>query len=73
MFPSSQLARPSDFNDNYRLAVFYHDKHQQVTAEKVLAEVRNKVGSEITVELSPAENFYRAEDYHQQYYKKLYS
>ena len=73
MFPPEQLKRPSNYNDNYRLAVFYHNEAQEHAAEEVLSEIKKKVGGELTVELSAAKDFFPAEDYHQRFYEKLKS
>lgn len=51
----------------YMSAIFTHDKEQKQQAEKSKAE-QTKGG--ILTKIVPAGKFYRAEEYHQKYYKK---
>ncbi len=56
----------------YHSAIFYHDKQQQQQAEKskqLLAD-SGIFKQPIVTEIKPLKNFYAAEDYHQDYYKK---
>ncbi|MET3699703.1 peptide methionine sulfoxide reductase msrA/msrB [Bacillus oleivorans] len=63
------------FNDrgiSYRTAIFYHDEEQKKLAEEskqMLAE-SGRFKKPIVTEILPAGPFYRAEEYHQDYYKK---
>ncbi|MEC2070562.1 peptide-methionine (S)-S-oxide reductase MsrA [Alkalihalophilus marmarensis] len=61
-----------DRGDSYRPAVFYHDHEQKEIAEKSKTELQSsgRFTKPIAVEILPAETFYPAEDYHQDYYKK---
>jgi peptide-methionine (S)-S-oxide reductase len=64
-----------DRGDQYRSAVFYHDAEQQRLAERSKQELRNgetfkRYGKPIVTEVSAATEFYPAEEYHQDYYKK---
>jgi peptide-methionine (S)-S-oxide reductase len=58
--------------DQYRAVVFVHDDEQRVAAERSKAELAasGRYGSAIVTAIEPAQTFYRAEDYHQQYYEK---
>ncbi len=61
-----------DRGRQYRTAIFYHNKDQKALAEKSKAEL-NKSGrykNPIVTEITKASKFYKAEDYHQDYYKK---
>lgn len=49
--------------DQYKSVIFYYNEGQREQAERLLTE--DKV-----TELRPATEFYKAEDYHQEYYKK---
>lgn len=71
MHPPSQLNGDIDDNDNYRTAIFYRNENQKQIAEQVIAQLNEKVGKQVRVQLAPAADFYRAEDYHQQFYAKL--
>jgi peptide methionine sulfoxide reductase msrA/msrB len=61
-----------DRGSQYRSAIFYHDEAQKRLAEKskkALAESR-KFNKPIVTEVLKFTNFYEAEEYHQDYYKK---
>ena len=51
---------------------FYHDPEQQQIAEQVKSELdaSGKYRYSIVTQIVPAGEFYRAEEYHQQYYAK---
>jgi len=46
-------------------------RSQKQAAEQVLAQIKEKINSELTVELTAAKDFFPAEEYHQKYYEKL--
>lgn len=56
-----------DWGEQYRSAVFYRDETQKAIAEKLIAELKQK-GYTVVTELKPAEVFWKAENYHQDYY-----
>ena len=68
--PTSLNQQGADIGTQYRSAIYYHSPEQQATAEKVIAELtaaqiwKNKIVTEVT----KFEAFYKAEDYHQNYY-----
>jgi len=61
-----------DRGPHYAPAIFYHDEKQKKVVEKVINDLEAKkvFGSKIKVAVKPYKNFYPAEDYHQDYYKK---
>ena len=61
-----------DRGSQYRSAIFYHDDAQKQAIEASLAKLeQSKPFSEpIVTEVEPADTFWPAEDYHQDYYKK---
>jgi methionine-S-sulfoxide reductase len=61
-----------DFGTQYRTAIFYHNEEQKRFAEasKEKLERSGKFYKPIVTEIKPASTFYKAEEYHQQYYKK---
>ena len=70
---------PTQFNGQfvdrgrqYRTAIFYHNEEQKrlATAAKEELEKSGKFNKKIVTEIVPAMSFYRAEDYHQDYYMK---
>ena len=61
-----------DSGTQYRTAIFYHDAEQKKLAEqskKMLTDSKRFKGI-IYTEITPATTFYKAEEYHQKYYKK---
>jgi peptide-methionine (S)-S-oxide reductase len=69
----TQLNRQGpDYGSQYRSAIFYHDAEQEAAAREAKASL-DKAGvfkRPIVTEICPAPEFYRAEDYHQQYFEK---
>lgn len=61
-----------DGGDQYRPVIFYADEEEQrlAKASKANIEKVKPFSSPIKVELLPRAEFYLAEDYHQDYYKK---
>ena len=59
-----------DKGSQYRPGIFFHDEEQRRLAEASLHEVQGRFKDRIAVELTPAAEFYAAEDYHQDYYQK---
>ena len=61
-----------DRGKQYRSAIFYHDEEQKKLAElsKSSLENLNIYDSPLVTEIIPAMEFYPAEEYHQDYYKK---
>lgn len=69
----TQLNRQGpDFGDQYRTVVFYHTPEQQQTAQasKEAQERSGRFRKPIVTQIVPAQTFYRAEGYHQQYLAK---
>jgi len=61
-----------DAGSQYRSAIFYHDEEQRRLAEasKMALERSGRFDRPIVTEITPAGPFYRAEDYHQNYYRE---
>jgi peptide-methionine (S)-S-oxide reductase len=67
----TQLNRQGwDVGDQYRSAIFVHDEEQRAAAEASKDREQQRLSRSIVTEISPAETFYEAEDYHQQYLEK---
>jgi peptide methionine sulfoxide reductase msrA/msrB len=56
-----------DWGEQYRSAVFYRTPEQKAITEKLIAELKTK-GFRVVSEVRPAEKFWKAENYHQDYY-----
>jgi peptide methionine sulfoxide reductase msrA/msrB len=61
-----------DRGGQYRSAIFVHDEEQKELAERSKAELgaSGRFDKPIATEIIPFDEFYRAEEYHQDYYKK---
>lgn len=61
-----------DEGTQYRSAIFYHDDMQKKAAEDTIARIAAEriYKNPVVTEIMPAEAFWPAEDYHQQYYEK---
>ena len=59
-----------DHGDQYRSAIFYHDEAQRTLAEASKAEVEKRFKQPVATQIVPAGPFYKAEEYHQDYYMK---
>ena len=67
----TQLNRQGpDVGDQYRSAIFFHDADQREAALKSKAQEQTRYNRPIVTQVEPAETFYVAEDYHQQYLEK---
>lgn len=69
----TQLNRQGpDIGDQYRSVIFYHTPEQQAAAlaSRERLEHAHTFRKPIVTQVVPAETFYRAEDYHQQYLEK---
>jgi len=67
--PADNEGQFCDKGSQYRSALFYHDNVQKRLAEESKAAVEKKLGRAYT-DILPASEFWRAEEYHQHYYKK---
>lgn len=69
--PTSLDRQGNDSGPQYRSAIFYHSDAQRETAETMIRELdAERIWSRpIVTEVRPAEIFYVAEDYHQDYFK----
>ncbi len=67
--PTVENRQFCDVGNQYRSAIFYHDSQQKQLAEKTKQEVAQKLNRTIYTEIVPAQDFYPAEDYHQNYYQ----
>ncbi len=70
--PTTLNRQGPDVGTQYRSAIFYHNDEQRVSAQssKNRLQESGRFNSEIVTEITPASQFYRAEEYHQQYLEK---
>lgn len=69
--PTTKNRQGPDIGSQYRSAIFYHSEEQKKTAERVKDELNKTIfkGKSVT-EISPASEFWKAEEYHQKYHMK---
>jgi len=67
--PTQTDGQGPDIGEQYRSVIFYQDLNQKAIAEKLIKLLEDK-GLKIATQLKPARRFWKAEDYHQEYYKK---
>ncbi|MBA2503081.1 MAG: peptide-methionine (S)-S-oxide reductase MsrA [Pyrinomonadaceae bacterium] len=69
--PTTLNRQGADVGTQYRSAIFYHTEEQRAAAEGLIGELNAaKVwGAPVVTEIAPFEKFYKAEDYHQEYFK----
>ncbi len=67
--PTTLNRQGADAGTQYRSAIFYHSEDQKSKAEKSKKDVATTIwDSPIVTEIVPADTFYPAEEYHQDYY-----
>jgi peptide-methionine (S)-S-oxide reductase len=67
--PTTPDRQGADVGPQYRSLVLYHSAEQRQIAEDLAAELRAD-GIPVVTQLEPFQVFYRAEEYHQAYYRK---
>jgi peptide-methionine (S)-S-oxide reductase len=69
--PTQGMRQGNDQGSQYRSAIFYRTPEQKAAAEESAAAYQQQLAmagyGKITTEITPATEFYFAEDYHQQY------
>ena len=70
--PVTPNAQFCDIGSQYRSAIYYHNEEQKQLAEasKKALEISARFKQPIVTEIAAASPFYKAEEYHQDYYKK---
>jgi peptide-methionine (S)-S-oxide reductase len=70
--PTTPDRQGNDIGTQYRSAIFWHNERQRAIAEDLIQQLdREKVwDSPIVTQLLPAAEFYKAEDYHQNYFRE---
>ena len=70
--PTTLNRQGNDAGPQYRSVIFYHNEEQRLIAERSIQEVASKLWDDpIVTELSPFEEFFVAEEYHQDYYQNV--
>lgn len=69
--PTQLNRQGNDVGTQYRSAVFYHDEEQKAQAEAIIDEITKEEiwPDPVVTEVVEINNYYQAEDYHQDYFK----
>ncbi len=68
--PTSVNRQGGDVGRQYRTGIYYTDSADEKVAARSLQSLENRLGKRVAVELLPLENYFLAEDYHQDYLTK---
>jgi peptide-methionine (S)-S-oxide reductase len=66
--PTTLNRQGADEGTQYRSVILYHNETQKLTAEKSKAEAQKNFKHPIVTQIVPFTKFYKAENYHQEYY-----
>lgn len=67
--PTSLNRQGADVGTQYRSAILYTSEDQRIKAEQAVQEASKNYEDPIVTEIEPLEKFYKAEDYHQDYFR----
>ena len=68
--PTSKNRQGNDVGDQYRSGIYYKDEMDKIVIDKVIKSEQKKYSSVIYTEVLPLNNFFLAEEYHQDYLEK---
>ena len=70
--PTSLNRQGADIGTQYRSVIFHHNDEQKAIAEQVIKEFSEEgaFDAPIVTQVEPLKAFYKAEDYHREYYKR---
>jgi peptide-methionine (S)-S-oxide reductase len=68
--PTTLNRQGNDVGTQYRSVIYYQSPQQEATARQVIAAMAHVWDAPIVTELSPAQPYYKAEDYHQDYFRQ---
>lgn len=68
--PTTLNRQGNDVGTQYRSVLYYRNQAQQMIAQQVVAEMANVWDAPIVTELAALSVFYKAEDYHQNYFRQ---
>jgi len=68
--PTTLNRQGNDVGTQYRSVIYHQSPQQEATARQVMAEMAHVWDAPIVTELAPAQTFYKAEDYHQDYFRQ---
>src|SRR5512141_2039089 len=67
--PTQMNRQGNDVGTQYRSVIFIHTDEQRRTADEVIGELQSHLSSKVVTEVKPVPEYYRAETYHQEYFR----
>jgi peptide-methionine (S)-S-oxide reductase len=67
--PTQGMRQGNDVGTQYRSAIYVHSAEQRSVAEEVIREAQAHYKDRIVTEVTDAAPYWRAEDYHQEYFR----
>ena len=68
--PTTLNRQGPDVGSQYRSAIFYFDEEQRNLAQESLNKLQQRLEKKIVTEITEADTFWKAEEYHQKYFEK---
>ena len=69
--PTTLNRQGPDVGPQYRSAIFFHDAEQEKTAKESMKNLQESMPEKkVVTEITPAKEFFKAEEYHQRYFEK---
>ena len=68
--PTTLNRQGADVGSQYRSAIFYFDQEQKNLAQESLDNLQKELDRKIVTEITKADTFWKAEEYHQKYFEK---
>ena len=68
--PTSLNRQGADIGTQYRSVILYSDPRQKATAQASLDRIAGELRDPVVTELEPLETFWKAEEYHQDYFRR---
>ncbi len=68
--PTTLNRQGADFGSQYRSIIIYKDEKEKEIANRVTKEVQKRLDRKVVTKIEPLKNFYRAEEYHQNYFHR---
>ena len=69
--PTTLNRQGNDVGPQYRSAIFFHSPEQERIARETVKRLQPSFRDPIVTEIVPAQPFYKAEEYHQEYYERV--
>jgi len=67
--PTTLNRQGNDVGEQYRSIAFYRDAAQKAAIEKAVADAGTHWAGKVVTQIEPFRQFYKAENYHQEYFK----